>query len=471
MSCEASPILTIHLPTPTTSFVGRSEELASISGLLADPNCRLLTIVGSGGIGKTRLALQAAVDQISNFPDGIYFVPLAGIGSPDLIAAAIANALPVSFSGAEDLRDRVIRYLRKKQQLLLVDNFEHLLDGVDLLNDVLQAAPDVKLLVTSRERLNVQEEWTLILGGLTVPAKDATDTLDSYSAVELFVERARQVQSKFALSAEAEAVKTICWQVEGMPLGLELAASWLRAMTCEQITAHMESSLDFLTTPLRNVPERHRSLRAMFEQSWQLLSADEQAVLMKLAVFRGGFDFEAAEAVARASLSILAGLADKSLIRLNPSGRYDLHELLRQFATDKLAELEELAAAVNRRHLEFYSNLADEAETHLYGPQKEAWFDRLEVEHDNLRAALTWTLRSKEAEAGLRLAAALGFFWEHRGYPYEGSEWLEKLLSIASDVPAATRAKALRVAGSLAGGLGNDDLGRTYCEESSATCA
>ena len=459
------------MPTPTTSFVGRSEELARIRDLLANPHCHLLTIIGPGGIGKTRLALQAAADQFSNFPDGIYFVPLAGVGSSDLIAAAIANALPASFSEAENLRDRVIRYLRRRQMLLLLDNFEHLLAGVDLLIDVLQAAPSVKLLVTSRERLNVQEEWALTLGGLTVPPKEATDPLENYSAVELFIERARQAQTNFALGAEAEAVRAICQRVEGMPLGLELAASWLRAMTCQQIAAQMDSSLDFLRTPLRNVPERHRSLRVMFEQSWRLLSADEQAVLMKLTVFRGGFGLEAAEAVAGASLSILAGLADKSLLRLNPSGRYDLHELLRQFAADKLAEIDGLAAAVNRRHLEYFSYLADEAEAHLYGPRKEAWFDRLEVEHDNLRAALAWTLRSKEAEAGLHLAGALGFFWEHRGYPHEGGEWLEKLLSIASDVPSATRAKALRVAGSLAGGLGNDDLGRTYCEESSATCA
>ncbi len=447
MSHEEFPVLTTHLPTPTTSFVGRGEELASIKDLLADPHCRLLTIVGPGGIGKTRLALQAAVDQMAYFADGIYFVPLTGVGSSGLIAAAIASALPASSNGAENLREWMIHYLRNKQMLLLLDNFEHLLAGVDLLIEVLQAAPGVKLLVTSRERLNVQEEWALTIEGLALPTKEATDPLESYSAVELFVERARQVQTKFALYAQAEAVKTICQRVEGMPLGLELAASWLRAMTCQQIAAHMESSLDFLATPLRNVPERHRSLRAMFEQSWRLLSADEQAILMKLTVFRGGFDLEAAEAVARASLTMLASLGDKSLIRLSTSARYDLHELLRQFAADKLSELGELAAVINLRHLEFYANLADKAEAHLYGSQKEAWFDRLEVEHDNLRAALAWTLRDKEAEAGLRLAGALGFFWEHRAYHREGVEWLEKLLAITSDVPAATRAKALRVRG------------------------
>ena len=459
-------MLAAHVPTPTTSFVGRGEELAEIAKLLANPGCRLLTLVGPGGIGKTRLALQSAADELPHFEHGVYFVPLVGVGSPDLIAPAIANALPVGLYGAENLCDQVIHYLRKKQMLLLLDNFEHLLAGVNLLTEMLQAAPGVKLLVTSRERLNIQEEWVFVLEGLSFPKEQATNPLESYSAVELFIERARQVQTKFILYPEVEAVKTICQQVEGMPLGLELAASWLRVMTCQQIAVHMESSLDFLTTPLRNVPERHRSLRAMFEQSWRLLSADEQAVLMKLTVFRGGFDLEAAEAVAGAALPLLASLVDKSLIQLSTPDRYDLHELLRQFAADKLAELGELAAVINRRHLEFYANLAAEAEVHLYGPQKEAWFDRLEVEHDNLRAAMAWTLRDKEAEAGLRLAGALGFFWEHRAYHHEGGEWLEKLLSIASDVPAATRAKALRVAGSLAGGLGNDDLGRTYCEES-----
>ena len=455
MSQKNSSTQIAHLPTPTTSFVGRSEELARIRDLLANPHCHLLTIIGPGGIGKTRLALRAAADQISNFLDGISFVPLAGVGSSDLIAAAIANALPISLSGAEDLRERMIRYLRRNRMLLLLDNLEHLLSGVDLLVDVIQVAPDVKLIVTSRERLNVQEEWAVILGGLTVPAKDATASMDSYSAVELFVERARQVQTNFALDAEAEAVQTICQRVEGMPLGLELAASWLRAMTCQQIAAHMDSSLDFLTTPLRNVPERHRSLRVMFEQSWQLLSMDEQSVLMKLAIFRGGFDLEAAEAVAGASLSMLEGLADKSLIRLNVGGRYDLQVLLRQFAEDKLQASGD-ASFTSHQHLSYFVKLAEQAEAHIWGRAQSLWLDRLDMEMDNLRAALAWSITAGEVESGLRLASALGWFFQYRRRRGEGWNWLRQLLALPSAADAHVRAKALNWAGALACVVGDD---------------
>ena len=386
------------LPPYPTPFVGRQDELEQINALLSDPICRLVTLIGPGGIGKTRLALRCAEDQQPNFPDGVFFVPLTPVDSSDLIASAIASALQLTFYSPEDLRVQIVRYLSEKHMLLVMDNFEHLLADTSLLEDALRAAPDLKFIVTSRERLNLLEEWTLVLEGLSFPAEQTTEPPESYSAVQLFAQRARQMQPDFSIRSNAESIQIICQRVEGMPLALELAASWLRAMSCHQIAAHMEQSYDFLTTPLRNVPERHRSLRAVFEQSWKLLSAGEQQVLTRLSVFRGGFDLQAAEQIAGASLPMLAGLADKSLIQMKGDGRYDLHELLRQYAAEKLSASATVDAA--NRHLDYYLKLADMAEPYLWSIEQMRWYDRLEADIDNLRTALAWSLQSEAAGRG-----------------------------------------------------------------------
>ncbi len=448
-------------PYQSTPFIGRQSELAQIGDLLSNPECRLLTLLGPGGIGKTRLAIQEAGEQLPHFVHGVYFVPLAPVGTPNLLTSAVAEALTISFYTSNDPQRQLIHYLREKQMLLVMDNFEHLLAGTPLLTDILQSAPGIKVLTTSRERLNVQEEWVFTVDGLTFPTAQSTVPIEDFSAVQLFVQRARQVQTHFALSDNAEAVKTICQQMEGMPLGLELAASWLRAMPCHQIAAQVANHLNFLSTPLRNIPERHRSLRAVFDQSWSLLSTNEQAVLRKLSVFRGGFDLEAAEHVAGASLSLLAGLADKSLIRLNASGRYDLHELLRQYAADRLLEAGEVNATVEH-HFDFFLKLAESAEAHAFGREQIAWFDRIEAEYDNLRAALAWSI---ESEVGLQFACALGWFFSERGYWSEGLDWLERMLAANRDAPVALRAKALHSAGALAGHLGNKGRARMLCKQ------
>ncbi|MHB8625979.1 MAG: helix-turn-helix domain-containing protein [Aggregatilineales bacterium] len=474
-----------NLPMQPTSFIGRADELAQIAERLDDPACRLLTLVGAGGIGKTRLALQAAADQPGNFANGVYFVSLTGVGSPNLVASAIAGALQTTYFGPEDLDVQIVNYLRHKALLLVLDNFEHLLEATDLLTHILAAAPAVKILATSRERLNLQEEWVITLEGLSFPSaldrtrrsaslqNNAIDVgtpflaseFEDYSAVQLFVQRARQIQAGFSLEQNAESVLSICRYVEGMPLGIELAASWLRGMSCPQIATRMEQNPDFLVTRARNVPERHSSLRAVFEQSWRLLSNVEQNVLAALSVFRGGFDLEAAEQVAGASPSVLARLADKSLIRLNPFGRYDLHERLRQFAADKLAEAGE-TAAVARCHLDYFVRLAEQAETQQYGPQEAMWYDRLEMEYDNLNAALDWSLTDDQVEAGLRLVGALGYYWDPRAYRRARRTRIEQLLAKGNDAPAAIRAKALRVAASIATETADYEYVRLYCEES-----
>jgi tetratricopeptide (TPR) repeat protein len=248
-------------------------------------------------------------------------------------------------------------------------------------------------------------------------------------------------------------------------LAIELAAGWLRVMPCEQIAVQIQRSLDFLTASVRNVPERHRSLRAVFDTSWSLLSDTEQRALMSLSVFRGGFDARAADDVAGASLAVLVALIDKSLVRPVEGARYDLHELLRQYLSEKLVE-EGAASELQRRHFTYYFRLADEAESKLYGPDQEVWYDLLQQEHDNIAAALSWSIRQNELELGFRLATALMFFWLLRGYFHEAREWFEKLLTLRGDVPDSVRAKALRMAGVFAGYQGDMPRATALCEES-----
>ena len=337
------------LPIPPTPFIGRTEELAQIARLLENPICRLLTLVGLGGIGKTRLALQAATDQLGEFAHGVYWVPLALESSADLVVSAIAAAIQLTFDGQANPKDQLLRYLHRKEMLLVLDDFEHLLHpstalsvgqgGGELLADILRHAPGVTLLVTSRERLNLQGEWMFEVQGLRFPLDETPDgrVAQGYSAFELFEQCVRRAHPGFLLSErEAPCVMRLCQLVEGMPLAIELAAGWMRVTTCEEITQQIEGGLTFLATSLRDVPERHRSMQAVFDHSWSLLSEDEQRVFSRLSIFRGDFSREAAEQIGGASLPILASLVDKSLLRKSTTGRYDMYEFLRQYASEKL---------------------------------------------------------------------------------------------------------------------------------------
>lgn len=335
-----------NLPLRTTPFIGRTAEVTAINEFLTDPERRLVTILGPGGIGKSQLALEIAKDQLSSFHHGVYFVPLISLDSPDQIVSAVADALRFSFYEGATPRNQLLDYLREKTTLLLLDNFEHLLtlphsqksDWASLIIDLLQAAPGLKILVTSQIPLNVQQEQLFRLSGLEVLEKLETDEARVESdAVELFLHHAHRIRPDIKLTgADMEAVGQICRLVRGMPLGILLAASWTALLSPTEIAAEMRQDLDFLKTGLRDVPARQQSIRAVFDRTWQLLTARQQIIFRQLSVFWNGFTREAAQEVTGVSLRELLALVNHSLVSLNPVGRYEVHELLRQFASEKL---------------------------------------------------------------------------------------------------------------------------------------
>jgi predicted ATPase len=330
--------------------------LASIDRMLDESDCRLLTLVGPGGVGKTRLALEAAARRIDRYQHGVHFVPLVGVPAPDLLAAAVAESLQFQVDSAHSAvpaGDQLVDYLRERATLLVLDNFEHLLDARDLLTELIEQAPRVDLLTTSRERLQVQSEWVLDLEGLELG--NGNGHAGESAAVRLFVDRARQVDNGYTLSEqERPHVERLCRLVNGMPLGIELAAAWASTLPCSEIADEIERNLGFLETTMHDVPQRHRSLRAAFDQSWRLLLDDERRVFSQLAVFRGSFARDAAAAVARAGLTELHGLVSKSLVRRAELGRFELHELLRQYAAERLAAEHVELAEARERHARFY---------------------------------------------------------------------------------------------------------------------
>lgn len=411
------------LPLASTHFIGREAELAQIEDYLDAPDCRLLTLIGPGGIGKTRLAHQGAASKAGDFASGVCAVPLSGLASSQYLLSTLAERLMLQLYGSTDQKAQVLDYLREKRLLLVMDNCEHILDGIEVLDEILATAPGVKILATSRERLNLQGEWLFPVQGLPFPQNEYEAGAETYSAIQLFVQSARRGDPGFHLD-DVTGVVRICKLVEGLPLAIELAASWVHQMPVARIAWHIQRDLDFLSTNLRDVPERHRSTRALFEHSWRLLPKDEQAVLRKLSVFRGGFDADAATYIAGASLRMLARLSEKSLVRASPSGRYDLHELLRQFAEEKVREADEFATTQDK-HLDYFVTWAERANVGLRGGEQMKWFQHIETEHDNLRAALRWGINGQRAETGLRLANSLWWFWFRRGYWREGFEWLK----------------------------------------------
>ncbi len=389
-----------NLPESTysTSFFGRRNELTELEKLLRDPQVHLISILGPGGAGKTRLALEAGRIHSPAFADGACFVPLAAVSRPEYVVSSIAEALGARFAASESRSQlaQLAEFLAPRHLLLILDNLEHLQAGSralpDLVETLLKAAPRLTVLATSHERLNLAQEWALNVGGMPVPAAEAGDW-EQYGAVQLFIQNARKAAGTLRLGeADRRAIIRICQLVGGLPLGLELAAAWARMLTCEEIAGEIERGLDFLKTPHKNVVERHQSLRATFEYAWNFLSETEQQALVRLAVFRGGFRREAAGAVARAALTTLAELADKSFIQRDETGRFDIHQSLKPFVLEKLGQHPALQTESAARHGAYFAAFTDERRLALRGHGQRAALDDLTAELDNLLAGWGWAI-------------------------------------------------------------------------------
>ncbi|HQR10946.1 MAG TPA: tetratricopeptide repeat protein [Casimicrobiaceae bacterium] len=476
-SSRVDGCVTSNLPAPITSFVGRERELVEIKRLLS--RARLLTLVGVGGIGKTRIALQAAAEVLDAYSDGVWFVDLAPIADAALVPSAVAQVLGVRETAETPLVETLCGYARQRQVLLLLDNCEHLLAGCATLADtLLSRAAELSIIATSREPLHVAGEQTYPLPTLSLPDANANaETMGRSEAVQLFVERAERQQPGFALTdARASAVAQLCIHLDGIPLALELAAARIRSLSVEEISVRLNDRFKLLIDGNRTALPRHQTLRATLDWSYDLLSNAEKALLCRVSIFSGGWTLEAAEQVCagddiagEAVLEILASLAHKSLVMTEERGgatRYRLLETVLQYARDRLRDRGE-ESRWRGRHLAYFLAEAEAAEPELTGPEQQVWLDLLEADHDNLRSALAWSSAAGgDAEGGLRLAAAVWRFWYGGGYLGEGRRWFSELLArVPGGTLAATRAKALNAVGSIACRQGDYPAARTFQNE------
>jgi predicted ATPase/transcriptional regulator with XRE-family HTH domain len=426
---DASVSQCCNLPVFPTPLIGRQREVEELSQLLLDPQCRILNLVGPGGIGKTRLAIETASLMQDAFTDGVYFVPLAPVTSTRFLVPVIADVIGFAFesSSRADLKSQLFNYLKEKQVLLLLDSLEHLLvePGIELLAEVLANTSQVRLLTTSRESLGLQGEWVFEVEGLPVPISEPAENNVENTSVELFLQRARRANVRFNTTVEDySAIVRICQLVDGMPLGIELAAAWVRTLACDEIAREIESGLDFLSVTTRDLPTRHRSMRAVFNQSWSLLSEAEQTILFRLSEFRGGFRREAAEVVAGTTVTALSLLVTKSLIRRSGSGRYDLHELIRQFTAEQFAERPDEQIATQARHGKYYLKYFNQANARLRSSAHRETLSELTAEMDNFRAAWDWAVTHGEFALIEQTMHLFVWFYDCRGWFQEGLDIL-----------------------------------------------
>jgi predicted ATPase/DNA-binding SARP family transcriptional activator len=424
------PAATSTLPEYLTPFIGRETELAAIGGRLRAGRERLITLVGPGGIGKTRLAQQLAAEYGSAFRDGAYFVPLAQIPTVESIPAAIVEALGLSFVASQRSSvEQLIEMLSGRQILLVLDNFEHLIDGATLLLRLVQAAPQLVLLVTTRERLNLQAEDLFELDGLPTPASNLEDAADQFAAIRLFLDRAQRLSKRLPVSAaQLPEIVQICQLVEGFPLAIELAATWTRDLTCQEIVAELSGGLNQLETTLRDIAPHHRSLRAVFDASWRLLSNAEQRALLLLAVFQGGFSRDAAHAIAGVAAPLLSGLRDKSLLRPAGARRYDMHAVVQQFAAEALTANPQAADRAYRDHSRYFLTILAAQAVALDTRAARTAADAIQPDWENVSRAWQWAAQSGDYDLLESALDGLVRFGNLRGLFQEAQTALERAL-------------------------------------------
>jgi predicted ATPase len=459
-SLEATPN---NLPQQPTSFIGRNKELTELKALLA--KTRFLTLTGSGGCGKTRLGLQLAADSLEQFPDGVWLVELAPLSDPGPVPATMASVLGLKEEPGKPITQTLAEYLRDKQLLILLDNCEHLLDACARIADaLLRSCGPLKIVASSREALGIGGEQAYRVPSLSLPDPKKTHTPESvaqFEAAQLFIDRAVLARPDFRVTTQnAPKLASVCFRLDGIPLAIELAAARVRSLSLEEIDRNLNERFRLLTGGSRTALPRQQTLRSLIDWSYDLLNDQAKLLLRHLSVFAGGWMLEAAERICAGGgieegdiLDLLTSLTDKSLVVADPSdgdSRFRLVETVRQYAREKLLE-SGVGKAVRERHLDYFLSLVEEAEPKLTGAEQGAWLLRLENEHDNLRAALEWSIAATGSRRSLRLCGALQRFWMTRGHLSEGMAWCARVLNTTeAEAPTLERAKVLNGAGLLA---------------------